>query len=146
MRRGLDTNVLVYAHVPAFEEHARVRAFVLEQLRDPKVSLVITPGVLHELVHVVTDPKRFAEPVALADALAVSRLYLGKLNVEVLGIDELVMLDAFDLMERYQLGRKRIADTLFAATLLHHGVYELITCNGRDFQIFEELRIIDPRA
>jgi predicted nucleic acid-binding protein len=48
--------------------------------------------------------------------------------------------------ERHRLGRKRIADTLFAATLLTHGVTELITCNPSDFRIFEGLTLIDPRS
>ena len=35
----------------------------------------------------------------------------------------------FELMEQYRLGRKRVADSLLVATLLQHGVDELITCN-----------------
>jgi predicted nucleic acid-binding protein len=38
---------------------------------------------------------------------------------------------ASDLLDRHGLGRKRIADTLLAATLLHHGISELITWDPR---------------
>lgn len=48
MRRGLDTNVLIYAHMPELPDHARVRSFLLDQLEDEGVTLVITPIILHE--------------------------------------------------------------------------------------------------
>ena len=47
-------------------------------------------------------------------------------------------------MERYGLGRKRIADTLLVATLVDHGVNELVTCNESDFAVFEELTVVNP--
>ncbi len=146
MRRGVDTNVLIYAHIPAFEAHDRVRRFLLAQLRDPAITLIVTPGVLHELIHVVTDARRFEIPVTMAEALAIVRLYLGKANVECIGADELSLIAALELLERYNLGRKRIADTLLAATLLQHDAGEIITCNPRDFERFEDLKVIDPRV
>ena len=95
---------------------------------------------------VAEDGRRFDPPVSMAEALAVARLFLGRSNVECIGANETILLEAFDLLERYRLGRKRIADTLLAATLLHHGISELITCNPRDFRVFEGLEVIDPRA
>lgn len=114
MRRGLDTNVLIYAHMPDLPDHLKVRSFLLNQLANEDVTLVITPIILHEFVHIITDGKRF-DP------------------------------RAFALIERHQLGRKRIADTLFAACLLGHGVNELITCNPADFRIFDSLTLTNPR-
>ncbi len=146
MKHGLDTNVLIYAQIPAFEWHDEVRRFLLEQLESPDLAMVVTPGILHEFVHVVTDGRRFDPPVSMAEALAVARLFLGRSNFECIGADETILLEAFDLLERYKLGRKRIADTLFAATLLHHGISTLITCNPRHFRVFEGLEVIDPRT
>ena len=81
----------------------------------------------------------------MAEALAVARLYLGRSNVDCIGVDEAVLVTAFELLERYDLGRQRIADTLFAATLLHHGAEDVITCNPADFRIFDGLEVVDPR-
>lgn len=145
MRRGLDTNVLVYAHMPKGPHYSAVRRYLVEQLSREDVTLVVTPIILHEFVHVVTDGRRFDPPVSMPDALAVARSYLGRTNVECISLDEDSLSTAFDLMERHQLGRKRIADTLFAASLLNHGVRELITCNTDDFRLFEALTLIDPR-
>jgi len=145
VKRGLDSNVLVYAHIPALEGHGAVRAFLLEQLAEKNVTLVITPSILHEFVHVVTDARRFDPPVTMPEALAVARLYLGRSNAECVATDAEILLKALDLVERNSLGRNRLADTLFAATLLHHGVRSLITCNPGDFRVFAGLEIIDPR-
>ena len=146
MKRGLDTNVLIYAQMPAFEWHDQVRRFLLGQLGSPDRTMVVTPGILHEFVHIVTDGRRFDTPVTMTEALAVARLFLGRSNVECVGADEAILLEAFDLLEHYKLGRKRIADTLFAAILLHHGVSEVITCNPLDFRVFDGLEVIDPRT
>jgi toxin-antitoxin system PIN domain toxin len=145
VRLGVDTNVLVYAHVASAPEHESVRSFVGRQLADPANALVITPMVLHEFVHVVTDARRFQRPVAMAEALAVAGGWLGRANVECLAIDEEAMRRTLDLLQLHRLGRKRIADTLLAATLIRHEVREIVTCNAEDFRIFPELSTIDPR-
>lgn len=146
MRRGLDTNVLIYAHMSSLSDHGAVRSYLLDQLADSETTLVLTAGVLHEFVHVVTDDHRFQPAVSMEDALKLARLYLSRKNIENVESDESSLLQAFDLVERHRLGRKRIADTLFAATLLRYGIHELITCNPADFRIFEELSLIDPRV
>src|SRR5215213_4466240 len=122
MRRGIDTNVLIYAHMPESPHHEIVRSFLLGQLSDDDVTLVITPTILHELVHIVTDSRRFDPPLSMADALALARIYLAHTNVESISVDAPAAVSAFELIERHRLGRKRIADTLFAACLLRHGV------------------------
>jgi predicted nucleic acid-binding protein len=144
MRLGVDTNVLVYAHVPSLEHHAAVRDDLLGRLGDGRVTVVLTPAVLHELVHVVTDPHRFDPPVSIPEAIAVARLYLDAANVECIAVDADATQLAFELMERHRLGRKRLADTLFAATLLNAGVRDILTCNPSDFEVFEGLSLIDP--
>ncbi|HSG39732.1 MAG TPA: hypothetical protein VLE27_08860, partial [Thermoanaerobaculia bacterium] len=76
MRQGVDTNVLIYAHMAEMPHHEVVRGFLFDQLSRDDVTLVVTPGILHEFVHVVTDGRRFDPPVAMEDALALARGYL----------------------------------------------------------------------
>jgi len=144
-RRGIDTNVLVYAHMPALPEHQAVHRYLTRELERDDLTLVITPMVVHELLHVITDKRRFEPPVSMPEALALTRLYLDASNVECLAIDAESMLHTLHLLDQHGLGRKRIADSLLAATLLRHGVHELITCNAADFQLFDQLKCIDPR-
>jgi len=146
LKRGLDTNVLVYAHVASLPEHGVVRKYVEGQLARKDVTLVLTPSVLHEFVHVVTDPRRFEPPVEMGEALALARIYLGRANVECAATDADALADALDLVDRHRLGRKRLADTLLAATLMRSGVRQLVTCNPDDFEIFAGLDLVDPRT
>lgn len=146
MKRGLDTNVLVYAHVAALPEHGVVREFLAGQLARRDVTLVLTPSVLHEFVHVVTDPRRFEPPVAMGEALALARLYLGRANVDCVPTDAESLEAAFNLVDRHGLGRKRLADTILAATFLRHSVRQIVTCNRSDFEIFPGLQLVDPRG
>ena len=145
MKLGLDTNVLVYAHVAALPDHGVVRQFLLRQLGKRGQTLVLTPSVLYEFVHVVTDPRRFDPPVVMGEALALARLYLGRSNVDCVATDAEALADALALVERHGLGRKRLGDTLLAATLLRHGVTRLATCNPGDFEPFSSLHLVDPR-
>lgn len=61
MRRGVDANVLVYTHLSSVPEHRKVRSFLENQLRNATLALVVTPQVLQEFVHIVTDARRFEE-------------------------------------------------------------------------------------
>jgi toxin-antitoxin system PIN domain toxin len=144
MRTGLDTNVLVYAHVPGFAQHAVARAFVQKRLARLHGTVVVTPMVLHELVHVITDPRRFDPPVTMGEALEVARRYLRRSNVECMAVDEAAVTRALELLEEHRLGRRHVADCLLAGTLLRHGVTELATYNPDDFRRFDGLHVVVP--
>jgi predicted nucleic acid-binding protein len=68
MTHGLDTSFLVAAEVAEHVEHAAARAR-LKALREAGDSFALTPQVLAEFVHVVTDAKRFSQPLAMNEAL-----------------------------------------------------------------------------
>jgi len=135
---------LIYAHVPALPQHPAVRSFLENQLDDPNVTLVLTAGILHEFVHVITDPRRFDPPVSMAEALALAREYLSRSNVAVAPTDEAALRDSFALGDRHSLGRKRLADALTVAALVNDDVNELISCNERDFDGIGALTVINP--
>lgn len=144
MKRAVDTNVLVIAHVAAAPHHERVRRYLMDQLSVPDVTLVVTPLILHEFVHIITDARRFAPPVAMHEATAIARLYLDHANIECVGVDRNAISLAFALLDKHQLGRKRIADTLLAATLMQNEVREIITCDRSDFAVFNAFTLVDP--
>jgi hypothetical protein len=49
-----------------------------------------------------------------------------------------------DLLEKFNLGRKRILDTALAATLECAGVQRLMTLNRRDYEVFPFLELVGP--
>ena len=119
MRLGLDTNVLVYAHLPVLDDSGRVRGYLQRRLADDRCSLALSALVLHEFVHIVTDARRFDPPVAMSEALAIARGYLNRTNIECLPVDEASVHLALDLLDTHGLGRRRrVADTLLASTLI----------------------------
>ena len=61
-----------------------------------------------------------------------------------LPVGEYGVMKAFQLVERHRLERKRLVDALFLATLLHHGVKQLVICNPSDFEVLTDLSIVDP--
>jgi predicted nucleic acid-binding protein len=135
----------VYAHLAANEEQRAVRSYVLGLLQDSSTTLVLTPLVLHEFVHVVTDRRRFDVPVGMAEAIELARVYLHRPNTDVAPVTERVMDRALHLVELHRLGRRKLADALIASALLEHGVTTLATCNVSDFP-FDGLELVDARS
>lgn len=80
-----------------------------------------------------------------SEALPLAKGYLGRTNVDCLAIDAPAIHLALKLLDTRRLGRKQIADTLLAATLLRHGMHAMMTCNPGDFATFDQLAVIDPR-
>ena len=62
MIHGLDTGFLVAAEVREHAAHANVRATLVRVLSAGDV-IAIAPPVLAEFFHVVTDPRRFTQPL-----------------------------------------------------------------------------------
>lgn len=142
---GVDTDALVNWLMADAPHHDAVRRCFEREIRLGG-RLGLTLQVLRELLHVTTDARRFEHPLAMADALRLSlELWNGR-EVERLlpkagDHDRLC-----ELMERLQLGRRRILDTALAVTLEAAGVRRLATLNGRDFEIFPFLEVVDPTA
>jgi len=62
MIHGLDTGFLVAAEVTEHAEHAGARD-TLARLLSAGDLIAIAPQVLAEFIHIVTDPRRFTQPL-----------------------------------------------------------------------------------
>jgi len=49
-------------------------------------------------------------------------------------------------LQQFALGRKRLLDTLLAATYLQAGIRSLLTTNPADFAVFGAFTCITPRT
>jgi len=47
-------------------------------------------------------------------------------------------------MKRHRLGRKRLLDTLLAATHWFAGIRSIVTLNPADFDVFDCFTVLDP--
>lgn len=66
--RGVDVNVLVYAHRPEAPRHAEYLEW-LDSARTDDEPLGLSDVVLSGFVRIVTHPRVFRDPTPLADAL-----------------------------------------------------------------------------
>lgn len=136
---GIDSSFLVAWAIPEHPRHHDCRALLESAVRDGRV-FAITPGILAEFIHVVTDPRRFACPLAMADALRIAGFWADATEVTLLRQDALITGQWLQWLVKHQLGRKRLLDTLIAATWRISGVSEIYTLNPADFAVFGDFR------
>jgi predicted nucleic acid-binding protein len=133
---GLDTSFLVAWAIPEHPLHDTCRALSDQAARAGR-QFGLTPGILAEFIHVATDPRRFEKPLSMADALRLAQFWAQAVEVSLLRQDPPATAQWLHWMERYQLGRKRLLDTLIAATWHTAGITEIFTLNPGDFTIFQ---------
>ena len=142
---ALDTDVIVGWMAPESPGHDRASSLVSRHLRQSGgASLGLTEQVLHEFLHIVTDSRRFERPVEMARAVTLARQLWDSRDAVRIRPGPGTFHRTLELLERHRLGRKRILDTAFAATLESAGVKSLATFNGRDFALFEFLEVVEP--
>jgi len=140
---GIDTDVLVSWVVIGSPRHVEAKQLLEAEVGERGVSLALTPLVVHEFLHVVTDPKRFEKPLAMDQALERIREIWNAEEVVRITPSPEVLPRTLELLAKHQLGRKRILDTALAVTLELAGVRRLATFNPGDFKIFEFLEPVN---
>lgn len=144
MIAALDTNILVSWAMAEAEAHDRTIRFIHGQVGEHGWRLGLVPLVLWEFLHVVTDTRRFESPFTMPDASDWVRRLWDAQEVERLDPPALIVHRSVELIAKYRLGRKRILDTVLAATLEAAGVTTLITLDAGDFAVFPFLDAIEP--
>jgi predicted nucleic acid-binding protein len=134
---GLDTTVLVAHELKEIHSREKVRAHISTLSRSKETRFALAPQVLQEFLHVVTDSRRFENPLSMEEALARARFWWTASETAHCHPSDKTWDLTLDWMERYHLGRKRILDTNLASTYHSHGIIKLATVNPADFAIFE---------
>ena len=141
MTHGADTSFLVAVEIVEHTNHASALRLLNELLaRGDRVA--IAPQVLAEFVHLVTDPRRFQQPFSMETALDKSERWWSAAETEQLLPTDVAIARFHDWMRRHQLGRKRVLDTLLAATYRAAGITSLLTLNTEDFAAFGEFAFV----
>lgn len=143
MTLGIDTDVLISWLVEASPRHGDARRLIESEIRERGGTLALTPQVVQEFLHVVTDPRRFTEPLSMPEAIQrIWDIWSSEEVVRVVPTPEVVP-RTLELLADLQPGRKRILDTALAATLEFAGVRRLATFNPGDFKSFDFLELVD---
>jgi predicted nucleic acid-binding protein len=143
---GVDTDVLVSWFMAGSPRHAAARELIQREIRDKDGLLGVTPQVVYEFLHVVTDPRRFEVPLPMPLALRIARSLWESDEVVQIHPRSEVLPRTLELMNSLRLGRKRTLDTALAATLESAKVGRLATLNPGDFRVFPFLEIVEIPA
>ncbi|WP_455383523.1 type II toxin-antitoxin system VapC family toxin [Salinispira pacifica] len=130
---GIDTSFLVAFEIGSHPENSAARSLAK---RYSSESFGLAPQVLAEFIHVVTDPKRFERPLSFEAALdRADRWWNASEIIRIFPTNDAVELFAL-WMREFNLGRKRILDTMLAATYKAAGISIIASTNARDFARF----------
>lgn len=135
MTHGLETSFLVAVEVRSHEEHSNARARFQKLLKSGD-TFSISPQILAEFIHVVTDPRRFSSPLTLEQAVERAEIWWNAAEiVHIFPTSESTLL-FLGWLEEFKLGRKRLLDTMLASTLQASGITSLLTLDRSDFALF----------
>ena len=133
---GLDTTFLVQVEIQEADGHQAALAVLRQEIAGRDREAALAPQVLSEFVHVVTDRRRFERPLTMAQALAKAGFWWNATEVERIVPNDQVVSQFLAWMQEHRLGRKRLLDTLLAATYYQSGVTRIVTSNARDYRVF----------
>jgi predicted nucleic acid-binding protein len=133
---GVDTSFLVGLAVRESASHRACWDLFEKEILGRTASMAIAPQVLAEFCHVVTDERRFERPLETREAVETCEQWWSAQECRpvVADLETVVLFLAW--MREHRLGRKRLLDTLLAATYQRAGVRRLATSNWRDFATF----------
>lgn len=137
MTYGIDTTFLIQLDVADHENHERA-CLLRDTLLDGGHDFALAPQVLSEYVHIVTDERRFTKPATMAVALAQSRAWWNAHEIRGVTADDRAVGLFHAWMVQYSIGRKRILDTLLAATYHAAGITAIVSSHARDYRSFFE--------
>jgi predicted nucleic acid-binding protein len=142
---GLDTGFLVAVEVVEHLDHAAAR-HCLARLLTAGDLIAIAPQVLAEFIHIVTDTRRFTRPLDMAAARRIAEQWWTAREVQRVFPDDAATWQFLTWLQQFLLGRKRLLDTLLAATYGQAGIRSVLTTNPADFAVFGIFSYVTPPA
>ena len=139
---GIDTTFLIDLEIKESPRHERA-VEIFNKWREEKNSfLVIYSNVFNEFLHVITDAKRFVNPVPMETAIERCWYWIDHQRVKVVYSSDDSLKRLLLWMSMHELGRKRINDTTMAAVYAQEGVSKIITANPADFEILKTFEVL----
>ena len=139
---AVDTNLLVYAHREDSSWHGPALQF-LQQLSAGPGAWTIPWPCIHEFLAIVTHPRIYNPPTAVASALDQVAAWLEAPTLVTLAESDGYWNRLQTLVREGKITGPLIHDARVAALCLHHGVDELWTAD-RDFSRFAGLKTRNP--
>lgn len=143
---GPDASLLVGLTIRKHPAHAACLELFETGIRGVESSGAICSQVLGEFEHVVSDPRRFSEPLHMAEALEICSQWWQAAECRIVEPTPHSSPLFVDWMQRHRLGRKRVLDTLLAANYHSAGIKRIATRDWRDFNVFAVFDLIHLKS
>ncbi len=137
MIKGVDTTFLIQVEIQEHQSHDAAVSYLQSEIVRENNQLALAPQVIAEFIHIATDPRRFERCLGMDQALAKAEFWWNAKEVKRIfpNVDSLALFHQW--MEGHQLGRKRILDTMLAATYHAAGITSILSSNARDYAVFQ---------
>ena len=145
MTHGLDTGFLVALELHEHADHADAAAKLAGHIAAGD-RIAVAPQVLSEFLHVVTDSRRFTKPFDMVTARQVAEKWWTAAEVIQIFPDDAATRQFLTCVGQHKLGRKRLLDTLLAATFREASIFSILTTNSTDFAIFGIFTCFTPSS
>ncbi len=145
MIHGLDTGFLVAAEIQEHADHAAARTTIARLLGGGD-QIAIAPQVLAEFMHIATDSRRFSQPLDMGLSRQIAEQWWTATDVVQVFPSAAATQQFLTWLAQYSLGRKRLLDTLLAATYFQSGVGSLLTTNAADFGVYGVFTFITAKS
>ena len=140
---GVDTTFLIELEAVESRGHEAARRWLRRALGNDG-RLVLAGQVLTEFLHVISDPARFERPLTVSAAVDRAEAWWTAREVTPVHPSDASVSVFLDWMRQHWLGRKRLLDTMLAATYFTHGVRDIVTSDARDYSVFGVFQIHRP--
>lgn len=137
----VDVNLLVYAVVTGFPQHARARGW-WEQTLNSRAEVGLAAPVLFGFVRLVTNPRVLDAPLRVELATTYLREWLKRPNVSFMTPSSRHLDIAFELLHGLGTGGNLTTDVQLAAYAIERG--GKVCSNDSDFGRFSQLDWVNP--
>jgi uncharacterized protein len=136
-----DVNLLLYAHITSFAEHARARRW-WEHLMNGEEEVGLGAPALFGFIRLVTSPQVFDRPVGVDEALRLAVAWLSRPHVHFALPGPRHLEIAFGLLRELGTAGRLTTDTQLAALAIEN--QGEVHSNDADFGRFPGLRWVNP--
>lgn len=136
-----DVNLLLYAHLSAFREHAKAKTW-WEALVNGTSEVGIAAPALFGFIRLATNRRVHEPPMSVETALACAENWLGRPHLRFLVPGPQHVRIAFDLLRELGAAANLTTDVQLAALAIEHRAQ--LHSNDADFARFPGLRWVNP--
>ncbi|MBI3324267.1 MAG: PIN domain-containing protein [Candidatus Omnitrophica bacterium] len=138
-----DANILVHAHATSSPLHDVARR-LRDQAAKGELEACLSPQVLCEFFAVSTNPKFFQPALTPQQASGEIDAYWSRSAFKRIVPRDSTIRTLLALLRRARVSGQDVFDVFLVATMLDNDIRTIYTQNTKDFEIYHELRVINP--